>query len=146
MHGTRVVIELVTVGAINLRGLESRYVAEQAAASDSRGTVDFGIEPTGRLGSIGGQTGQTIQVRCIHVMDAIGPVLEDRGVIDCLKIDVEGEEGAVIGGIEAKCFEKIRFINVEDFVGKTRRFIPPYFTCKRHLAIQRYANTRLTSR
>jgi len=131
---------------LNLRGLESRYVAEQSAASDSLGTVAFGIESTGRLGGIGAPTGQTIQVRCVHVMDALGPILEGRGVIDCLKVDVEGHERALLGAIETKCFERIRFINVEDSVGKTRRLIPSYFTCTRHLSIQRYANTRLNGR
>ena len=131
---------------LNLSGLESRYEPEQVAVSDSRGTVEFGIEPTGRLGSIGAQTGRTIQVRRVHVMDAIGPVLERHGAIDCLKVDIEGHERAVLGGIEPKCFEKIRYINVEDIAGKTRPLVPPYFTCKRHMSIQRYANTRLNGR
>ena len=128
---------------LNLTGLEDRYTAEQVAVSNSRGPVEFGVEPTGRLGGIGTEWSEKIEVRRDHVMNVLGPVLDRHGTIDCLKVDIEGHEDAVFRAIDAGCWKRIRYVAVEDYLGKTREYVPDYFTSTRQLSVLRFTNTLL---
>lgn len=125
----------------NLSGFEDRYEVVQAAVSDRRGEVEFGIEDTGKLGGIGVATGQSIAVPCVHVMDVLEPVLDQHGVIDCLKIDVEGQEIPILDAIAPECWERIRCANIEH--REAARHVPSYFTADRWGTATRLHNTRM---
>ncbi|MBA2616443.1 MAG: FkbM family methyltransferase [Actinobacteria bacterium] len=97
----------------NLAGLGGRYVLNEEAIAERAGTVSFGIEPTGRYGSIGAQTGSSISVECRDVNSALAEVLEAEGSIDVLKIDTEGLEAATIAAIRPELLERIGLVYFE---------------------------------
>lgn len=97
----------------NLTGLEERYVLHEDAVAERAGPVRFGIEPTGRYGSIGAQTGNSISVECRDVNSVLAEVLEAEGAIDVLKVDTEGLETATIAAIEPDLLRRIRLIYFE---------------------------------
>jgi FkbM family methyltransferase len=76
----------------NLAPFEGRYEIEQSAVGVEDATLDFGIEPTGRFGAIGADTGDTIEVRCREINGLLDEVLESWDRIDILKLDIEGLE------------------------------------------------------
>ena len=102
----------------NLAGFEQRYHLVDAAVSYESGQVVFGIEPTGRYGGIGAQTGKTIKVNCLHINDVIGEVLERVKLIDVLKIDTEGVEERTVEAIDPKLARRIKTIFLEARVSR----------------------------
>jgi FkbM family methyltransferase len=97
----------------NLTGFEDRYELEPVAVADRTGDVTFGVEPTGRYGGIGVETGEDITVRCVHVNDVLGEVVAQCGEIDVLKIDTEGAEEATVRAIRPDLLDRIRAIYLE---------------------------------
>src|SRR4051794_14393293 len=68
----------------NLAGYEGRYELSPVAVADRGGPVTFGVEPTGRYGGIGVETGAAITVECRHINDVLADVLAREGAIDVL--------------------------------------------------------------
>jgi FkbM family methyltransferase len=97
----------------NLRGYENRYELMQTAVSDQSGSVEFGLEPTGRYGGIAIKTGRTITVSCLHVNDVLRNALQTTDHIDVLKIDTEGVEIQTVNAIDAALLPSISTIYLE---------------------------------
>jgi FkbM family methyltransferase len=103
----------------NLDAFDGRFRLHEEAVGDRDGIVSFGREDTGRYGGIGVATDDQLQVRCRHVNDVLGDVLERAERIDFVKIDTEGLENdtvaaidrAILGAIGTICFETRRPIN-----------------------------------
>jgi FkbM family methyltransferase len=98
----------------NLAGYEDRYVLHEQAVGVTTGNVRFGIEPTGRYGGIGAETGESIVVYCRHVNDVLQDVLGREELVDVLKLDTEGLEMVTVAAIRAEHLERIRIIYFED--------------------------------
>jgi FkbM family methyltransferase len=97
----------------NLAGYEDRYRLTQAAVWDRDGTVEFGVEPTGRYGGIGVAANETIEVPCLDVNRVLDRVLEEAPAIDVLKLDTEGAELATVAAIRGDLLARIRVIYLE---------------------------------
>ena len=97
----------------NLAGYEARYVLQEKAVSNESGILEFGVEPTGRYGGLGRNTGQTITVDCVQINDVLSDVLQQRGSIDILKIDTEGVEMQTVEAIHPALAAKIKRIYLE---------------------------------
>ena len=97
----------------NLVAYAGRYELSTDAVGDSSGEVEFGVEDTGRYGGIGLATGQTIRVRCRHVNEVLGEILEREGAIDILKIDTEGVEEATVRAIAPEHLRRIKAVYAE---------------------------------
>jgi FkbM family methyltransferase len=97
----------------NLAFLDGRFAVEGVAVGTATGIVGFGIEETGRYGSIGGQTGPRIEVQCLDSNDILQAIVARHGKIDVLKIDIEGLEGVVVSRILPVLRTKIGTIYAE---------------------------------
>ncbi len=97
----------------NLAGYEGRYELTEAAVATSAGTVAFGIEPTGRYGGVGVETGTTIEVPSVQADAAIAAVLDQVDRIDVLKVDIEGLELDVVQSIAVEHLRRIDTIYLE---------------------------------
>src|SRR5205823_2050188 len=90
-----------------------RYRLHECAVADQEGTVDFGIEETGRYGGIGTSRPETIQVECRDVNAVLDEVLADAEEIDVLKVDAEGVEETIVRAIRPDLLRRIRLIYFE---------------------------------
>jgi FkbM family methyltransferase len=97
----------------NLAGFESRYRLDPVAVGVEDGEVEFGYEPTGRYGGIGLPFPQTCRVPCKSAVRVIESVLEERGHIDALKIDIEALEQDVLLSLEPHQLSLIEMIFIE---------------------------------
>lgn len=97
----------------NLEGFGNRYVLHEEAVATATGDVEFGVEPTGRYGGIGLETGSTIQVHARDVNDVLEEVLAAEGRIDVLKIDTEGLEVATVAAIRPRLLPRLPLIYFE---------------------------------
>ena len=97
----------------NLSGFEDRYVLSEKAVSYESGQLEFGVEPTGRYGGIGVQTGETIIVECLEINDVLDDILTIEGSIDVLKIDTEGVEIKTVEAIDEGLAKRIKKIYLE---------------------------------
>ena len=98
---------------INLARFRDRYTLEQVAVGPADGEVEFGWEETGRYGGVGAATGRTITVKSRNSTAVLEEVIARHGHIDVLKVDIEGLEDAVIGGISESLGRHIDKIFVE---------------------------------
>lgn len=99
---------------MNLSGISSeRFSVSEVAVADRAGMVSFGVEPTGRYGGIGVETGEAISVSCLAINDVLEDVLVDEPTIDLLKIDTEGSEVATVAAIKPGLLRRIRLIVLE---------------------------------
>jgi FkbM family methyltransferase len=103
----------------NLHGFENRYQLEEAAVSLSTGTAKFGVEPIGRYGTLeldaptGHPATALIEVETKAIDEILGQVIDRHEQIDILKVDVEGSEERLIGGISEEHLGRIRTIVYE---------------------------------
>lgn len=97
----------------NLAGFEDRYQLTEVAVWDREGTVEFGVEPSGRYGGIGAAWGETIQVPCLDVNQVIESILDHTPAIDVLKVDTEGAELATVAAIRDDLLARIGLIYLE---------------------------------
>lgn len=97
----------------NLAGYEDRYTLTEAAVWDRSGTVDFGLEHTGRYGGIGQASETTIAVPCLHIDEALRTALEHADRVDVLKVDTEGAEIATVAAIAPELLDRIGVIYFE---------------------------------
>jgi FkbM family methyltransferase len=97
----------------NLAGFEHRYTLIEAAVADRSGQIEFGIEATGRYGGINRQSKERINVKCVHIEDALNEAFQSLPHIDILKIDIEGEELRAFAAISDINLRRIRRIYLE---------------------------------
>ena len=97
----------------NLEEFKGRYQLERCAVALQDGTAQFGYEPTGRYGGIGKSGGSTMTVECRKAMDVLRWILEERGEIDVLKIDIETLEKDILLSIPETLLCRIKKIYVE---------------------------------
>lgn len=105
---------------LNLRGYEARFILEEAAVGIEEGSGSFGVEPTGRYGTLTGHgtgdaysPGQLISVRVRRVDAVLEDVLAREARIDLLKIDTEGMEDELVRAIPAHLLQRISTIYYE---------------------------------
>lgn len=97
----------------NLRGFESRYRLEPVAIGTRNGQARFGREPTGRYGGLGLDLPDQIEVEVRDVNQVLSAVLDTEDRIDLLKIDVEGQEHALLEALRTELLPRIGRIAVE---------------------------------
>ena len=97
----------------NLAQFAGRYALEDVAVGLEDGKLEFGWEPTGRYGGIGRKTGNYITVDVKSSNSILRRIVEERGRIDILKIDVETLEHELTEGIPPEVAAKIRTVFVE---------------------------------
>lgn len=97
----------------NLAGFETRYKLFEYAVSHEKGQFEFGVEPTGRYGGIGVETGNTIMVKCLAINEVLKEIIEKEQFIDILKIDTEGLEEKTVEAIDVNLMKKIKRIYIE---------------------------------
>lgn len=98
---------------INLAPFEHRYALQEAAVAEHDGSVEFGWEPTGRYGGIGSSIGEMITVPALDSNRVLHDIIEERGQIDLLKIDIEMLEDELTRRIPDADAERIERIAVE---------------------------------
>jgi FkbM family methyltransferase len=96
----------------NLAGYEDRYELDAAAVAVSAGDVSFATEPTGRYGRIS-EDGDVITVPCRAVGEVMERILEREGRVDLLKVDIEGNEEALLAAIDPDLLKRVDAICCE---------------------------------
>ncbi len=97
----------------NLAGLEKRFELTESAVAVSAGTAGFGVEDSGRYGGIGVATGRTIEVTCLGINEVLERALESAHRIDVLKIDTEGTELEILGGVRPDLLSRVQTVYLE---------------------------------
>jgi FkbM family methyltransferase len=97
----------------NLAGYEDRYVLERAAVAPEAGTMDFGVEASGRYGGLGVAHAEHISVRVRSIGEVLEEALSAEGSVDLLKLDTEGAERATVAAIAPEHLARIRTIHYE---------------------------------
>ena len=97
----------------NLDRFSQRYRLEEVAVGPTSGEVQFGWEETGRYGGVGAAWENSMTVQCLRSCDILERVVDEHGVIDVLKVDIETLEEAVVKGIPSGLAPRIRKIYVE---------------------------------
>ena len=108
----------------NLKQFNGRFDLNEAAVADRSGTLEFGVETTGRYGGLDVETGQTIKVECIHINDVLKRVLRENKRIDILKLDIEGAEIATMNAIHTEHLKRINVIFFETNMGDVKQLRP----------------------
>jgi FkbM family methyltransferase len=96
-----------------LHGFNGRYYLSECAVADRDGLVAFGVEDTGRYGGIGIDTGKSITVTCQNINSVLEEIIGKEGIVDVLKIDIEGVEITVVKAIREDLLCCIRYIYLE---------------------------------
>lgn len=96
-----------------LTDYNNRISIFENAVSNINGTVDFGVEESGRYGGIDLIIGGKITVSCLHINDILKSILEEVEFIDILKIDTEGAEISTVKSIDINYLNKINSIYIE---------------------------------
>jgi len=99
----------------NLRGFEQRYEIEQVAVADFAGESAFRLEDSGRYGGLGGSLPDMTTVRVAHIDAVLEHALAAADTISVMKIDVEGDEGRLLGAARADLLARVELIYVEAF-------------------------------
>jgi FkbM family methyltransferase len=97
----------------NLRDFEDRYEFHPVAVTLSDDEAEFGFEETGRYGGVGLKRERVMRVPCREVSSVLRGILEKRGEIDVLKIDIESLEEEILGAIPQDLLRRIKQIFVE---------------------------------
>ncbi|MDP9142737.1 MAG: FkbM family methyltransferase [Pseudomonadota bacterium] len=98
---------------LNLSTHADRYELDPSAVGAKAGRAKFGREPTGRYGGLGLDFPDQIEVEVRDADEILCKILAIEGVIDLLKIDVEGQERAVLLALSETTLRGIRSIAVE---------------------------------
>lgn len=101
---------------LTLHGFEDRYDLHPVAVGLMTGQARFGIEPTGRYGGLDKpDLEESILVDVLPVNDELERIIDVRGKIDLLKIDVEGMEGEILRNLTDKILRNTAVICAETF-------------------------------
>jgi len=123
-----------------LSPLADRYSLHEIAVGVENGIVEFGVESTGRYGGVGRSLERTIKVECRAANDVLGEIIEDRGVVDILKIDTEGLEEPTICSFDKDVRASIRTIYIE---ARPEAVLLPGFTQHQRHTVCRLTNDAL---
>ena len=102
----------------NLEHFMGRYAFYPVAIALWDGEAEMGIEETGRYGGIGMGHDTKIRVPCQEVGGVLRGILEKRGEIDVLKIDIESLEEEILAAIPQDLLRSIKQIFVEHYYTK----------------------------
>ena len=97
----------------NLHDFEGRYEFQPVAVALSDDEAEFGFEETGRYGGVGLKRDRVMRVPCREVSSVLRGILEERGEIDVLKIDIESLEEEILAAIPQDLRRRIKQIFVE---------------------------------
>jgi len=123
----------------NLAKFSDRVELNDCAVGTEDGTVQFGIEDSGRYGGIGLPHSGQIQVPCRRGEAELERILQAHREIDVLKIDIEGMEMPLLRSIDARNLEAIDNIFAEcECDGRCL----PGFSCDQRLSVATYHRTR----
>jgi FkbM family methyltransferase len=126
----------------NVAPFRDRVRNRRVAIAPAGGEVEMGIEASGRYGGIGLAGEETIRAPAVGVNEALGATLAAHGVIDVLKIDIEGAEERVLEAVDPRYLARIRTIYLE--AGEDTTLYPPnvraQFALVPHRGICRYVN------
>jgi len=111
---------------VNIAPFGSRCELSPVAVGARSGTVDFGVEPTGKFGGIKVASSERISVSCTGINDLLERVLSKHSEIDCLKIDVEGTERETLAGISREFWSRIGCVYAENC--NSSSFMPENFS------------------
>jgi len=121
----------------NLARFADRVELNDCAVGTENGTVQFGIEDSGRYGGIGLPHSGQIQVPCRRGEAELERILQVHSEIDVLKIDIEGMEMPLLRSIEARYLAAIGKI----FAECDGRCLPG-FKCDQTLTVTTYHRNR----
>ena len=126
----------------NLNGFENRYELDPVAVGLKNGTSSFGWEPTGRYGGLNKREMRNqVEVQVKNANEVVQDILNKKGTIDILKIDVEGLEEDIINNLESHLLKKIDRIFAEtEFEGDL-----PGFDKKQYGAIAQFFKQKIIS-
>ncbi|HEV2068748.1 MAG TPA: FkbM family methyltransferase [Acidimicrobiales bacterium] len=91
----------------HLEAFHDRLVVSDEAVGLQSGPAFFGIEPTGRYGGLGVETGHEIEVTVRDINEVLEKILTKEGRIDLLKIDVEGLELPLVAAVRSDLLKNI---------------------------------------
>jgi FkbM family methyltransferase len=123
----------------NVDAFSDRCELDEVAVAAESGSVDFGVDPTGKFGGIHVASEKRIRVPSLALNEILERVVSRHGTVDCLKLDVEGSEGKILQSLDPSFWKRIRCIYAENT--DSRAFMPP--TCLRTF---RYNVERLAPR
>jgi FkbM family methyltransferase len=121
----------------NVEPFHDRCELTRAAVAPQTGTVDFGLEPTGKFGGIRVASERMIRVPCIALNEILERVVSKHGNVDCLKLDVEGSEREILESLDRSFWRRIRCIYAEG--SDSRAFMPPGFVRDFRYNVERIA-------
>lgn len=102
-----------------------RAEIHEVAVAVEDGDVEFGVEPTGRYGSMWIPDGyDRITVPCRSINGVLEDVLASAGRVDVLKLDTEGMEQRTIETIRPDLAARIGLIVYEGLTGEVARLDP----------------------
>jgi len=110
----------------NLKQFGKRYEISQSAVSAFSGETSFYVENTGLYSSMDEIAGEKITVKVVDINEILERVIKERGRVDILKIDSEGQEIPTIQAIDPKFWEYINCINIGDAHG-VEKYVPSIF-------------------
>jgi FkbM family methyltransferase len=128
----------------NLHCFHGRYTLEEVAVGHTDGLVEFGWEPTGRYGGVGVRTGRYLSVACRDSNQILAEAIARHGMVDVLKIDIEGLEKDVTQRIPVHVARKIRRIYVEHDFGSNP--LEQTHSYRQYGAVAQFTNHEMTSR
>jgi FkbM family methyltransferase len=99
--------------AVNTAPFADRLTVNPVAVGLADGPVTFGWEETGRYGGIGLALKDRITVDCVEINATLRAILAERGVIDVLKVDVEGLEIDLLRALAPDVRSRVRLIYAE---------------------------------
>lgn len=106
----------------NLRGYEKRYKLSECAIGVDEGECDFAYEDTGRYGRLledglshfaKTTSDKVLSVKVLAVNQTLDKILSNHESIDVVKIDIEGYENKILGGLKAETLARIERIYAE---------------------------------
>jgi FkbM family methyltransferase len=127
----------------NTAGFEERLRFTGAAIHTATGTVAFRSEETGKFGKVVGSEdeGADLHVPALRLNDVLAAAIDQFGIIDCIKIDTEGSEGALIASIDGEFWPKILRVYAEN--SNSSGVMPGYFRRAFVYNVESLTNERL---
>lgn len=111
----------------NLNNFVGRYQLCKSAVYTEDGYKNFGVEASGVFGGLHRDFDRSIKVNCININSVLNDILKKHQCIDVLKVDIEGDELAVIQSIEERWLKRIKLIYFEFDFNEHIEVFPGYF-------------------
>jgi FkbM family methyltransferase len=121
----------------NVERFRDRCELNEIAVAPETGSVDFGLEATGKFGGIRLASERTIRVASISLNEILERAVSRHGRVDCLKLDVEGSEGEILQSLDHSFWKRIGCIYAES--SDSRKFMPSSFVRTLRYNVERLA-------